>query len=68
MTLENFVKTDDRKTEKFVEKEYEILDANGEALKGRKAKRRGLRGGAAAGSSQQEDEDRVEEDDGFELI
>ncbi|KAK3488106.1 uncharacterized protein B0T23DRAFT_222203 [Neurospora hispaniola] len=68
LTLENFVKTDDRKTEKFVEKEYEILDANGEALKGRKAKRRGLRGGAAAGSSQQEDEDRVEEDDGFELI
>ncbi|KAH7626317.1 hypothetical protein B0T09DRAFT_387253 [Sordaria sp. MPI-SDFR-AT-0083] len=71
LTLENFVKTDDRKTEKFVEKEYEILDANGETLKGRKAKRRGLRGGAAAsggsgGSGKEEEE--VEEDEGFELV
>lgn len=66
LTLENFVKTDDRKTEKFVEKEYEILDANGEALKGRKAKRRGLRGGA----SQQEkgEDEEVVEDEGFELV
>lgn len=69
LTLENFVKTDDRKTEKFVEKEYEILDANGEALKGRKAKRRGLRGGAAAAASGSgKEEDEVEEDEGFELV
>ncbi|KAK3955426.1 hypothetical protein QBC32DRAFT_38810 [Pseudoneurospora amorphoporcata] len=67
LTLENFVKTDDRKTEKFVEKEYEILDANGEALKGRKAKRRGLRGGAAA-ASQDKDDEEVVEDEGFELV
>ncbi|KAJ4381452.1 hypothetical protein N0V85_008662 [Neurospora sp. IMI 360204] len=70
LTLENFVKTDDRKTEKFVEKEYEILDANGEALKGRKAKRRGLRGGAAAAAAaaSQQEEEEVEEDEGFELV
>jgi hypothetical protein len=69
LTLENFVKTDDRKTEKFVEKEYEILDANGEALKGRKAKRRGLRApGGAATSGKGEEEDEVVEDEGFELV
>ncbi|KAK3398589.1 hypothetical protein B0T20DRAFT_479346 [Sordaria brevicollis] len=66
LTLENFVKTDDRKTEKFVEKEYEILDANGEALKGRKAKRRGLR--VPGGGASQDKGEEVEEDEGFELV
>jgi hypothetical protein len=55
--------------EKFVEKEYEILDANGEARKGRKAKRRGLRApGGAATSGKGEEEDEVVEDEGFELV
>jgi hypothetical protein len=39
LTLDIFVKGPTaRDTERFVEKEYEILDGNGEALKGRKAR------------------------------
>jgi len=40
MTLESFVKAPTgRETEKLVEKEYEIVDGNGEAVKGRKARK-----------------------------
>lgn len=66
LTLEVFVKKTGRDTEKFVEKEYEILDVNGDALKGRKA-RRNLRGGANTGTKSTEEEAEVDED-GFELV
>ncbi|KAL2015384.1 hypothetical protein VTK56DRAFT_5554 [Thermocarpiscus australiensis] len=81
LTLDIFVKTTGRETERLVEREYEILDENGEALRGLKAKKvlRGRRkapaeggdgaddrGGAeAAAAAAGEDED---EDDGFELV
>lgn len=65
LTLDIFVKTSGRDTEKLVEKEYEILDANGEAVRGKKA-RRTLRQGAATGASSN-DEPEVDED-GFELV
>lgn len=64
LTLDIFVKTTGRDTEKLVEKEYEILDANGDFVKGKKA-RRTLRQGAAMGTSS--DEPEVDED-GFELV
>lgn len=66
LTLEVFVKTSGRDTEKFVEKEYEVIDSHGDALKGRKA-RRILRGGPSAGSKGGDDEFEVDED-GFELV
>ncbi|KUI68803.1 hypothetical protein VM1G_04159 [Cytospora mali] len=66
LTLDIFVKTTGRDTEKFVEKEYEILDANGDALKGRKA-RRTLRQGVSSGSKSADGEPEVDED-GFELV
>lgn len=68
MALDIFVKAPTgRETEKFVEKEYEILDGNGEALKGRKARRelRHTGGGGGAGSGGVEE---VVEDEGFELL
>jgi hypothetical protein len=73
LSLEVFVKpATSRETEKFVEKEYEILDANGEALKGRKA-RKHLRQTAAAPATDSSASgsgavEVVEEDDGFELV
>lgn len=63
LSLDIFVKTNTKETEKFVEKEYEILDNNGDALKGRKA-RRNLRRPAQATISEPE----IVEDDGFELV
>ncbi|KAK0629969.1 hypothetical protein B0T17DRAFT_506481 [Bombardia bombarda] len=67
LTLGIFVKTNGRDgTERLVEKEYEVLDARGEAHKGRKA-RRILRNPAAAGVVDEGDEGSVE-DDGFELV
>lgn len=66
LTLEVFVKTTGRETEKFVEKEYEVIDGNGDMLKGRKA-RRNLRRGAAAGGKSADEELEVDED-GFELV
>lgn len=66
LTLEVFVKTTGRETEKFVEKEYEVIDANGDMLKGRKA-RRNLRRGMAGGAKSADDEFEVV-DDGFELL
>jgi len=63
-SLDFFVKAPTaRQTEKFVEKEYEILDTHGEALKGRKA-RRELRHGHADPGAQ----DTIVEDEGFELV
>lgn len=66
LTLEVFVKNTGRDTEKFVEKEYEILDVNGDALKGRKA-RRNLRGGASSGAKSTDAEVEVDEDE-YEIL
>jgi hypothetical protein len=63
VTLDVFVKANPRETEKFVEKEYEILDLNGDALKGRKA-RKNLR----LPHQEAMPEPDVVEDDGFELV
>lgn len=64
LSLEVFLKTNPRETEKLVEKEYEILDGNGEALKGRKA-RRDLRRQSPHAIVE---EPGTIEDEGFELI
>ncbi|KAI1482855.1 hypothetical protein K445DRAFT_26330 [Daldinia sp. EC12] len=64
LTLDVFVKSNPKETEKFVEKEYEILDNNGDALKGRKA-RQNLRRRNHASAAQEPD---IIEDDGFELV
>ncbi|KAK8128194.1 hypothetical protein PG984_009302 [Apiospora sp. TS-2023a] len=39
LSLDVFVKSDGKGTEKLIEREYEVLDINGDALKGRKARR-----------------------------
>ncbi|KAI0965767.1 hypothetical protein F4678DRAFT_467209 [Xylaria arbuscula] len=65
LSLEVFVKTNPRETEKFVEKEYEILDYKGDAVKGRKALKDLHRGKTAAPSQQPE---LIVEDEGFELV
>lgn len=64
LTLDVFVKTNPKETERLVEKEYEILDYNGDALKGRKA-RRNLRRRSLPQSAE---EPPVVEDEGFELV
>ncbi|KAI0889774.1 uncharacterized protein GGS22DRAFT_3968 [Annulohypoxylon maeteangense] len=64
LTLDVFVKANPKETEKFVEKEYEILDNNGDALKGRKA-RQNLRRKNRAASAEDVD---IVEDEGFELV
>jgi hypothetical protein len=64
MALDLFVKATGRETEKLVEREYEVVDEHGDAVKGRKA-RKTLRN--ASGQAAPET-DMVEEDDGFELI
>lgn len=64
LTLDVFVKTNPKETEKFVEKEYEILDQNGDALKGRKA-RQNLRRRGPVPAAEESD---IMEDDGFELV
>ncbi|KAI1780171.1 hypothetical protein F4818DRAFT_167987 [Hypoxylon cercidicola] len=64
LTLDVFVKANPKETEKFVEKEYEILDNNGDALKGRKA-RQNLRRKNHTPASQESD---IIEDEGFELV
>ena len=66
LPLEVYVRPDARATEKFVEKEYEVLDWNGEAVKGKKA-RRALRVGRE-GSGAHEEEEEIREEDGFELV
>ncbi|KAL0944179.1 uncharacterized protein CTRU02_202066 [Colletotrichum truncatum] len=57
LTLEVFIKTSGRETERMVEKEYEILNQNGQILKGRKA-RQNLRQEHVPST----------EDEGFELV
>ncbi|GAB1318847.1 hypothetical protein MFIFM68171_09057 [Madurella fahalii] len=66
LTLGVFVKAPtSRETERLVEREYEVLDENGEALKGKRA-RRVLRAGGGSGVG---DGDREGvEDEGFELV
>ncbi|KAL1868970.1 hypothetical protein VTK73DRAFT_3431 [Phialemonium thermophilum] len=66
LTLDIFLKpSTPRDTERLVEKEYEILDDNGQALKGRKA-RRILRKGTAAEPLGKDEA--PTEDEGFELV
>ncbi|KAI1107935.1 hypothetical protein F4804DRAFT_4939 [Jackrogersella minutella] len=64
LALDVFVKTNPKEMERFVEKEYEVLDNNGEALKGRKA-RQNLRRKNHTAVTEESD---IIEDDGFELV
>ncbi|KAI3320138.1 hypothetical protein HD806DRAFT_248121 [Xylariaceae sp. AK1471] len=64
LSLEIFVKTDTKQTEKFVEKEYEILDYNGDPVKGRRALKDVHRGKIAPPAEEAEHL----EVDGFELV
>ncbi|KAI1461827.1 hypothetical protein F4805DRAFT_184197 [Annulohypoxylon moriforme] len=64
LTLDVFVKANPKETEKFVEKEYEILDNNGDALKGRKARQNLRRKNRATAAGEPE----IVEDEGFELV
>ncbi|KAK3318395.1 hypothetical protein B0H66DRAFT_236157 [Apodospora peruviana] len=67
LTLDIFVKTTGRETERLVEKEYEILDANGEPLKGRKARRHLRKNGTDPGTLMAPEGSTIE-DEGFELV
>ncbi|KAI1177019.1 hypothetical protein F4777DRAFT_232778 [Nemania sp. FL0916] len=64
VSLGVFVKTNTKATEKFVQKEYEILDYNGESVKGRKALKDLHRGKTAPPV----EEEKLVEDEGFELV
>ncbi|KAI0409496.1 hypothetical protein F4802DRAFT_593141 [Xylaria palmicola] len=64
LPLEVFVKTNTKATEKFVEKEYEILDYKGDPVKGRKALKDLHRGKTAPPVEEAE----LVEDEGFELV
>ncbi|KAI1113406.1 hypothetical protein F5Y14DRAFT_452121 [Nemania sp. NC0429] len=64
LSLDVFVKTNTKETEKFVEKEYEILDYNGNPVKGRRALKDLHRGKMAPPTGEPE----VVEDEGFELV
>ncbi|KAK8119050.1 uncharacterized protein PG998_003676 [Apiospora kogelbergensis] len=66
LSLDVFVKSDVKATEKLVEREYEVLDNDGQTLTGRKA-RRNLRGPSPR---QRASEPTVQDvdDDGFELV
>lgn len=73
LTLEVFVKkTTGRETEKLVEREYEVLDANGQAVRGRRARavlRRGGTESSGDGNGKGEEEEQWgKEEDGFELV
>ena len=62
LTLDVFVKAPTaRDTEKLVEKEYEVVDENGRALKGRDAKRNLRQSGSGLAAERSVD-------DGFELV
>lgn len=64
VSLEAFVKQPTgRDTERLVEKEYEVLDGNGEPLKGRKARSILRKSGSDLASK-----DQPVEDDDFELV
>ncbi|KAI1332384.1 hypothetical protein F5Y16DRAFT_176521 [Xylariaceae sp. FL0255] len=64
LSLDVYIKPNAKETEKFVEKEYEILDNNGEAVKGRKA-RMNLRHGKSLPAAE---EPKIVEEEGFELV
>ncbi|KAH8158640.1 hypothetical protein CIB48_g9605 [Xylaria polymorpha] len=64
LPLEVFIKTSTKATEKLVEKEYEILDYNGDTVKGRKALKDVHRGKVALPA----EEPKLLEDEGFELV
>ncbi|KAK4150944.1 hypothetical protein C8A00DRAFT_36443 [Chaetomidium leptoderma] len=71
LTLEVFVKsgTAGRETEKLVEREYEVLDGNGEAVRGRRARAVLRRGGSKErGEVQGGGGEGGREEDGFELV
>lgn len=72
LALDVFVKAgggaSGRATEKLVEKEYEILDGNGDALKGRKARQNLRKSGSPRAGGLAAAEDGVEVEDGFELV
>lgn len=63
LTLDVFVKEPDaaKETEKLVAKEYEVLDGNGESVKGKKAKR-------VLNTGKTDLDEHAAEDDGFELV
>ncbi|KAI1185297.1 hypothetical protein F5B17DRAFT_432696 [Nemania serpens] len=64
LSLDVFVKANTKETEKFVQKEYEILDYNGDPVKGRKALKDLHRGKMAPPTGEPESV----EDEGFELV
>lgn len=66
-----YVKTNPKTTERFVEKEYEIVDTNGDLLKGRKARRdlRKSAGGPSAAERPATASTHIDDDDDdFELL
>jgi len=68
LSLDVFVKPPNvREMEKLVEREYEILDANGDALKGRKA-RQTLRQTASGPVEKSATAPAMLDDDDFELV
>ncbi|KAK4043349.1 hypothetical protein C8A01DRAFT_43664 [Parachaetomium inaequale] len=71
LTLEVFVKnTSGKETERLVEKEYEVLDGNGEAVRGRRARAVLRKGGSVEAEKESEgglDAER-EVEGGFELV
>ncbi|EAQ88168.1 predicted protein [Chaetomium globosum CBS 148.51] len=72
LTLEVFVKnTTGRDTERLVEREYEVLDGNGDAVRGRRARavlRRGPSKERDGAGGEVEEEDVREVEGGFELV
>ncbi|KAI6316782.1 hypothetical protein MCOR34_004197 [Pyricularia oryzae] len=69
--LDLYVKTNPKTTERFVEKEYEIVDTNGDLLKGRKARRdlRKSAGGPSAAERPATASTHIDDDDDdFELL
>jgi hypothetical protein len=51
-----------------VEREYEVLDGKGDAVRGKKARRVLRRGGSVEREGEGEGEERGVEDEGFELL
>ncbi|KAH8889638.1 hypothetical protein GQ53DRAFT_187166 [Thozetella sp. PMI_491] len=66
LPLDAFVKEAPRATERQVEREYEVLDHNGEVLRGRKARQNLRKSPNALGASAVDKI--IIEDDGFELV
>ncbi|KAM7196368.1 hypothetical protein V8F20_007027 [Naviculisporaceae sp. PSN 640] len=67
VTLDIFVKTTGRETERLIEREYEVINTKGESLRGKRA-RRDLRKTHADPNTSLGSEDDVIEDEGFEII